>query len=821
MLNTRSSPGAGLARLAVLVLALGGGLAAQETPAAPAPAPAPAVEPATPPAATETQAASDARTTVQAGEADVAVLATAAAQLLALGDYDSLRTVLAGERRAALALLQALAMQPPASVEPLLDDLLDLATRAASDEVGVAADGVIALLAATRPPSADALLAELRQPDQSAGRRAAILRALGSSGNLALSGVLIEALDTPQAPTARAALRRLTGHELGPDAGAADWRAFFERNAGLSRDRLLESALSSERESFEMQRQVLVAEVIKVRIASLGTDDPVRLVEGLADEYPGVRLEASKRLAAFRSQEQVALVVPAILRQLGYAPAGENGGAAAPVPASAPDAPDAPATPAVEADPLVRAALLETLGAVGRQREDVRLALQAELRGGDERVAAAAAGALCGVHDQPAVVGPLLDYLDRRPPPTNAEEVLKAIAANQPDGALERLQPWLAKDQPEGVRAAAVRAVVACDAIDAALDLLSRLDAEGETQKVRWAMAVALGDRLPGLKPDQPAHAQAVLLLARQLDAAEPNVRGEAVTALGHAGTPEVLPLLEKRAAVETDLAVQRCIIVSLGSLKLPEGGGLIGRILSRSKEARTQLEPDARAALADIAKDRGPDQWLLLGEAVSGAGAHNLAVACYRELIKQYEDKPEHKDAVQRAFGRLANDLYLDGRAEEALQVLAELEQSQAPYPSQMERLDLAARANESLDRFSEAAEFHLRRYALLPEGEIQRTSTLKSAVTALSKAGNHKDALAYLKQLCVADPENNQLLYEQAREEEALGELEQAEINLQRLLKRIPSDDTAFLVEVNTALTRVRAKARGEVPLTDGKPG
>ncbi|HZJ72839.1 MAG TPA: HEAT repeat domain-containing protein, partial [Planctomycetota bacterium] len=578
MLNTRSNPGAGLARLAMLVLALGGGLAAQETPAAPAPAPA--VEPATPPAATETQAASDARTTVQAGEADVAVLATAAAQLLALGDYDSLRTVLAGERRAAaLALLQALAMQPPASVEPLLDDLLDLATRAASDEVGVAADAVIALLAATRPPSADALLAELRQPDRSSGRRAAILRALGSSGNLALSGVLIEALDTPQAPTARAALRRLTGHDLGPDAGAADWRAFFERNAGLSRDRLLESALSSERASFEMQRQVLVAEVIKVRIASLGTDDPVRLVEGLADEYPGVRLEASKRLAAFRSQEHVALVVPAILRQLGYAPAGENGGAAAPAPASAPDA------PAVEADPLVRAALLETLGAVGRQREDVRLALQAELRGGDERVAAAAAGALCGVHEQPAVVGPLLDYLDRRPPPTNAEEVLKAIAANQPDGALERLQPWLAKDQPEGVRAAAVRAVVACDAIDAALDLLSRLDAEGETQKVRWAMAVALGDRLPGLKPDQPAHAQAVLLLARQLDAAEPNVRGEAVTALGHAGTPEVLPLLEKRAAVETDLAVQRCIIVSLGTLRLPEGGGLIGRILSRSKE--------------------------------------------------------------------------------------------------------------------------------------------------------------------------------------------------------------------------------------------
>ena len=800
------------ALLAALLLAPARGLAAQESPAAPEP-PAPA--PAGTASEADSQAARDARATVQAGEADIAALEEAASRLLELGDLDSLRHGLAGERRAtALGLLNALALLPPASVEPLLDDLLDLATRALSDELRSAADRVVALLAASRPQCAEALLADLRQPDLGAGRRAAILRALGSSGNLAMSGVLIDALDTPQAPVARGALRKLTGHDLGAEADAAEWRAFFERNAGMSRDQLLDQALASERASFEQQRQVLVAEVIKVRLAALGTDDPARLVEGLQDEYPGVRIEAARRLApCVRSQDQATFVVPALLRQLGYAPAGETG--------ATPAVPDAPPAPAAEADPLVRVALLETLGAIGRQREDVRLALQSELRSGDDRVAAAAAGALCGMRDQPAVVGPLLDYLDSRTAPPNAEEVLKAISANQPNGALERLQPWLAKDKPEGVRAAAVRAVVACDAIDAALDLLGQLDAEGETQKVRWAMAVALGDRLPSLKPDQPAHAQAVLLLTLLLEDVEPNVRGEAVSALGHAGTTEVLPLLEKRAAVETDLAVQRCIIVALGTLELPEGGGLIGRILSRSKEARTQLEPDARKALADIAKDRGPDQWLLLGEAVSGAGAHNLAVACYRELIKEYEDKPEHKDAVQRAFGRLANDLYLDGRAQEALQVLAELEQSQAPYPSQMERLDLAARANESLDRFNEAAEFHLRRYALLPEGEIQRTATLKAAVTALSKAGRHGDALGYLKQLCAADPENNELLYEQAREEEAVGDLERAEVNLQRLLQRIPSDDTAFLGEVNAALTRVKAKARGLVPLTDGKTG
>jgi tetratricopeptide (TPR) repeat protein len=366
-----------------------------------------------------------------------------------------------------------------------------------------------------------------------------------------------------------------------------------------------------------------------------------------------------------------------------------------------------------------------------------------------------------------------------------------------------------------------VRAVVACVAIEAALDLLGRLDAEGDTQKVRWNMAVALGDRLPALPPDQPAHKHAVLLLEHLLDGIEPTVRAEAVSALGRAGTPEVMPLLERRAAIENDIGVATRIIEALGSLRLPEGGGVIGRILARSKEGQATLEPAAREALAAIAKDRGPEQWLLLGEAVSGAGAHTLAVTCYRELIKEYEDKPEHKDAVQRARGRMANDLYLAGRPVDALTVLVELEESQAPYPSQIERLELSARCCESLDRFGEAAGFHLKRYELLPEGEAQRTATLKAAVTALSKAGRHSEALDYLRELAAADPENNQLLYDLAREEEATGKLDQAEETLVRLMQRIPSDDASFLGDVKAALTRVQNKARGLVPLQDEQTG
>lgn len=843
--------------LIVAGLLLPTGAAAQETPATPAPGAAPAAEPAAGPAAESAaesanepgagpaqdggakappaapaapatpvvdpqaasqaanQAASQARTTVEAGEGDVAVLAAAASKLLAAGDLDSLRTVLAGERRAAvLGLLRALTIQPPASVEPLLNDVLDLATRAAVDEVAVAADALLALLAASRPQSVEVLLAELRQDGLGDARRAAILRALGRSATLGVAGVLIEALEGPQAPVARAALKSLTGHDLGASASAFEWRAFFERNAGVSRDRLLEQAFAAERAQFALEKDKLMTEVIAVRLAAMGADDAGRLTAGLKDEYPAVRIEAARRLGQFvKSQEQAAVVVPALLRQLGYAASAEGG---SPAPVGSTDAPLAP-----EPDMRVRVALIETLGIIGRLREDVRLALQTELRDSSDLVAAAAAAGLCQVRDQPGVVVPLLDYLDGRPTAENAEAVLLAVAINQPTGVLARLQPWLALQQPEKVRAAAVRAVVACDAIEAALDLLARLDAEGDTQKVRWNMAVALGDRLRALPPDQPAHQHAVALLERLLDGVEPTVRAEAVSALGRAGTREVLPLLERRASVETDIGVTKRIIEALGTLQLPEGGGLIGRILARSKETQSTLEPEAREALAAIARDRGPEAWLLLGEAVSGAGAHTLAVACYRELIQEYEDQAEHKDAVQRARGRLANDLYLAGRAEEALKALAELEESNAPYPSKIERLELMARASESLDRYGEAAEYHLQRYALLPEGEAQRTATLKSAVTALSLAGRHTEALGHLRELAAADPENNQLLYQMAREEEATGQLDQAEVNLQRLLQRIPSDDTAFMGEVKAALTRVRDKAQGLLPLQDGKAG
>jgi tetratricopeptide (TPR) repeat protein len=469
---------------------------------------------------------------------------------------------------------------------------------------------------------------------------------------------------------------------------------------------------------------------------------------------------------------------------------------------------------ALEADPELRAALVEALGTLGRAREDVRAALIAELHGAQDTAVTAAAAGLRLMRDQPSIVVPLLDDLDRRPGEQNTFDTLQAVAANRPVGVIARLVPWLAPEQSSRVRGAAVRALVASENIGLALDHLEQLYLAGGTPPdIRFAMAAALGTRVPQLV-DTPAWERSVRLLASLLDSGEPNVRAEAVAALGRTGSREALDMLDMRARNETDPEVVKRIVDAIGALRLPEGGGVIGRVVANRKESRDALEPVARESLARIAGQGGPADWLSLGEAVGGAGAHSLACWCYRELITRYEAAPENKDAIDRARGRLASDLYLSGQADAALLLLLALEAEQAPYPSPLERMDLLARASEELGRFSEAADYHLKRFAMLPEGESQRTSTRKAAVAALRKAGRYADDLGHLRELVREAAGDNQLLFDLARTEEAAGQLDQAKVDLERLLERIPASETAFRQDVEAVLQRVLRALEGKPP-------
>lgn len=757
-----------------------------------------------------------ARTDLRGSEADAAQRAVALKTLLDAGELAMLRELLGGpDEGAALALLRALAVQPPAAAEPLAADVLALGARRPGTEVASAADALLGGLSFARPTVLALLQADLLSPDASPERRRAALRALGRSRSLSAVDTLIAALDTADAAVARDALVRLTGHDLGAQAGSQAWAAWWQAHRSLGRDQLLELAREVDRRQFEQQRAALEQEVIKVRLDTMGHDDVARLVGGLSDMFAAVRLEAVRRLARHTNPGQAAAsAVPVMLRRLGHpvtggaAPAAGNGAAG----------PEAPAVPedkvVLETDATVRVALVEALGTLGRSRDDVRAALVGELRGAEAPVVAAAAAGLRTVRDQPSVVEPLLDDLDRRPGEQGTFETLQAVAANRPAGVIPRLVPWLGPEQSARVRGAAVRALVASENIGQALDHLEQLYAGGDTPPdVRFAMAAALGARVPQLS-GTPAWERSIRLLTSLLDSGEPNVRAEAVAALGRTASREALDLLDARSRNETDPEVVRRIVDAIGMLRLPQGGGVIGRVVASRKELRGELEPVARESLTLIAGQGGPADWLSLGEAVGGAGAHSLACWCYRELISRYEAAPENKDAIDRARGRLASDLYLSGQAGEALSLLLALEAEQAPYPSPLERMDLLARASEELGRFSEAADYHLRRFAMLPPGELQRTATRKAAVSALRKAGRYADALGHLRELVREDGGDNHLLFDLARTEEASGQLPQAKVDLERLLERIPASETAFRQDVDTVLQRVLRALEGKPP-------
>jgi tetratricopeptide (TPR) repeat protein len=768
-----------------------------------------------------------ARATLRKGELDAGQLAVAVKTLLDIGDTEFLRGVLAeDEPLRTLGLLRALAAQSAVGCEPLVPDILALSARQPASEVAATADNLLANLALARPTVLAALIAELAPDGATGERRRAVLRSLGLSRQLGAVDALITALDHEDAGIAREALTRLTGHDLGAQASVADWTSWWQAHRSEPRDQLIERARAADRLAFELQRAALEQEVIKARLDTMGHDDVTRLVTALDDSFAAVRLEAVRRLTRHANQGQAAVAaVPIMLRRLGHtasaAPVNGNGTAAADS-NGAPQAVPAEShgSAARETDPGVRVALVEGLGTLGRTRDDVRAALVAELGGSQAPVLAAAAAGLRLMRDQPSIVVPLLDDLERRPGEQNTFDTLQAVAGNRPEGVIPRLVPWLGPEQSSRVRGAAVRALVASENIGLALDHLEQLYAAGGTPPdVRFAMALALGTRVPQLV-DTPEWERSVRLLASLLDSAEPNVRAEAVVALGRTGARAALDLLGARARNETDPEVIRRIVDAIGSLRLPEGGGVIGRIVASHAGVAESLEPAARASLTLIAGQGGPSDWLSLGEAVGGAGAHSLACWCYRELISRYEAAPENKDAIDRARGRLASDLYLAGQANESLALLLALDGEQAPYPSPLERMDLLARASEDLGRFSEAADYHLKRFGMLPEGELQRTVTRKAAVAALRKAGRFADALRHLRELVREDGADNQLLFDLARTEEAAGQLQQARVNLERLLERIPASDTAFRQDVDAVLQRVVRALEGRPP-PDVVPG
>ncbi|HEX5012246.1 MAG TPA: HEAT repeat domain-containing protein [Planctomycetota bacterium] len=765
-------------------------------------------------------------------QAEVISISAAATILIQNGDLPWLRAVLQGQdMRPALGVVAALGQATPESCEALLPDIVVLAARTTDPDLRKAADGALdnqlkgTTAGALAPPRVRNLLSWLADKQQPAARRVVVMRALGRSGELSYVDPLIEALNGDSAGEARAALALLTGHDLGRDADAAAWGAWWAGHGRYTREQLLELALAdrqqamdTQKAAFDAERAALVAKAVAAKLNTMG-ESLDALLAGLTDEYADVRLEAARRLASKGNDARATNALPVLLRRLGHAAAGNGTKSAGPSDAL----PAGDAAEAVESDPRVRAALVTALGVLGRARdekgapangprEDVLAALSAELRAPDAAVTAAAAAALEQFHDQPAVVRPLLDYItglpaDDSPAGIDARvKALQAIAANAPGQVVHELLPFAANNQPEGVRAAGVRAIMACDDVALALDVLGEMYSRDASMDVHFNIAAALGDRLgrPGAAISDELRTRMVALLGNLLEDTEVSVRKEAVSALGRARTDTAFTLLDRRALKETDPTVQARLVNALGVLQKPGGAAVIGTLLSaRAGEDRVALLAEAQKALALIAGDRAPAPWLECAEALHAAGAHDAAAWCCREATRRFGDQPELREVVDVARGRLPVELLHSGLAREARDLLLQLESESAAGHD--ERMLLLADASSKLEDWAAEADYRQRHLGELPEGDGRRAAETLATARALRRANRNAEAVPLLHAHLDAHADDNEALLDLASAEEALGQLEAALHDLERLLDRLPEGD-ALRAQVQSAHDRVQ---------------
>ncbi len=776
-----------------------------------------------------------ARDLVERGGDDHARLVLAAKTLIDAGDLSTLRLVLTGRALKPLSgLLRALEKLDGASIEPLLPEILSAAGSQSVAAVRELAQTDLRYLAASRASAVETCIGWLADPALAAASRSALVDALGESRNLVAVEPLIRALEGPQAAEARVALKQLTGHDPGPHAGVPEWTAFWDESRHFKRDVLLEQALQAQELVHEQLLESMAAEVVRSRIDRMDNDIE-KLITGLADDYPDVRLAAAVRLAAHENKTGAAAAVPVLLRRLGHAVLGNGGNAALEglaipalesvpllVPLAAPPAAATDVVLTLETDPGVRAQFVTSVGQVGRGRDDVRTALLAELQTSPYGVVtAAAAAALCTLRDQPSVVAPLLDYLERMPGEENSVTILQAIALNKPIGVIPRLAALAVPEQLPRVRAAAVRALMASENTQLALDRLQQIFLIDTNTDVHFAMAVALGDRVRTLTADAVERTRVVALLGALLDDVAPSVRAEAASALGRTGANAAVALLEKRSAAETEASVVVAIVQALGSLKLQEAVPVIGRIVAQRRSVPLPgLETAAQSALSVLGEQRPPVQWLELAESLAGNEAHSLAAWCYAEVIRRFESRAEARDALALARAGRARELVAAAQPEEALRLLEQLAADNALYPSVVERLALQARACEALSNFGKAADFWSARLELLPEGESSRLATQRSWADALRKAGRNTEALKQLRELVAVDGANNTLLFDLAQVEEQLGQYAEAQTDLDRLLGRLAEQDAGLRVQVQASLDRVRAVLAGNLPAPAAAP-
>ena len=772
--------------------------------------------PTAPTAPAQADALAEARAALRAGTVDALEMPMLAGTLLEAGDLETVRELLvSGRDDVILAILAAFNSRRDVV---LVDEVLGLAAQETSAEVQRKALDNLRRMACSDAEVRRRLVAELTTGACSEAEALAIIVVLGGCRDLSMVVPLLAQLDesAARALAAHKALVGLTGFDPPRPADAEIWRTFWERNAGRTREELMEAALDREREQYRNETErlrsalrALVAEVEQARIDRMGTDDVERLRAALRDDYARVRAAAAQRLESHPDPERAASAIPALLARLGVASSeGTNGHEAE-----------------QESDPAVRAAVVSALGAMGRNRPEVLSALIAELASPHGGVGSAAVRALSKVRGSPSVVRPLLDLLDRGVVDEDTTKlVLSIIAENRPSGVLPDLERHLAAAPSVGVQSGVARALLACEELDAALDLVEPLAEPGAHVDVRFGLADGLGRRSSELKDQPTLRARMVSILARLVADPSPSVRAEAASALGESGDPGALSVLEPRLEVETDPTVAQRLVRSLGELKSLDGVDTIGR-KAAGKPSSDPVWEEARRALLSICSDSSGAELWTAAQTLDQVRADQLALVVLELLIAPTKPIPgQGTQFVPQALALKAELLLRTGQVQAAHDLLLTIhEQPDAAYPDPVRRVTLLADTAEQLGRFEEAAGYHEQRRALLPPGDARLGDVCRRLAEDLWRAGLSERALVEVEALHASEPEDNAIMFRLAELHMALGGDQVARDLLARLRPRIPEtpDGAELRGRVEEALQLLGPAPEVVEPVPPTEPG
>jgi tetratricopeptide (TPR) repeat protein len=160
-------------------------------------------------------------------------------------------------------------------------------------------------------------------------------------------------------------------------------------------------------------------------------------------------------------------------------------------------------------------------------------------------------------------------------------------------------------------------------------------------------------------------------------------------------------------------------------------------------------------------------------------------------EVVRRFDQAPEHQQEVEQARGLQAVELVLDGAWATARALLEALAAGTSAHPPRDELLLHLAVACEHLDDWTAAAERRVQRLAALPEGDARRAAEALPIARALLRAGRAQEAQPLLAAHVEAHADDNLALFELAGVEESLDRLDEAQRLYGRLVERLAEED------------------------------